>query len=347
MLKSKTAFVLGAGTSFEVGLPTGLGLANEISGLLNLRFPNGHDLSDGDRLIFDAMRMYSAKSQQPPDYINKLIHAGWAIREAMPLAKSIDNFVDAHREDAAIELSSKLSIARAILLAEGRTLLKFDEKARKPILASEQIRKTWLPSMFKLLNEGVSRVDMGSIFDNVVFIVFNYDRCLEHYLYYALIEYYRLTEIESQDIMKNLKIVHPYGTVGALSWQDGSTVSYGCNPSPTELLQSACGIRTFTEGFSDTQNSPNSISALIAACERIVFLGSAFHSINMKFFTSEKKDKAYQIIGTGYKISDDSIGILENQLRANFRGPTSVKINNRFTCSDFFDHYEFRLRSSA
>lgn len=95
---SKTVFILGAGASAEVELPVGEALTKPITDLVDIRFDRGNWIS-GDPLIVDALQNHVRKTSPSNPDINPYLHAGWRIRDAMPLAASIDNFLDGHRED--------------------------------------------------------------------------------------------------------------------------------------------------------------------------------------------------------------------------------------------------------
>ena len=110
MIKQKIVFVVGAGASKEVGVPIGRDLTSNIAVALDIQFPDGYQQSSGSYLICQALRRLVEK-QNSRD-INPFLHAGWAIRDAAPLALSIDNFIDAHRQDERIKLCGKLAIAR-------------------------------------------------------------------------------------------------------------------------------------------------------------------------------------------------------------------------------------------
>jgi hypothetical protein len=86
--------------------------------------------------------------------------------------------------------------------------------------AIEKIKKTWLHRFVQLLHTGVSVDDVGKLFENVSIIKFNYDRCIEHFLLYAIHDIYHLDAGRTEELLSTLKIVHPYGTIGRLPWQN-------------------------------------------------------------------------------------------------------------------------------
>lgn len=138
-----------------------------------------------------------------------------AIRDAMPQALSIDNYLDAHSSDEKIELCGKLAIVECILEAERQSRLFFKLPEASGIDMSG-LNETWYANFFQLLTENVRKEDVGKVFENVSFIVFNYDRCIEHFLVYATANYYRITIENAQQLVSKLTLLHPYGVVGRL-----------------------------------------------------------------------------------------------------------------------------------
>jgi hypothetical protein len=210
---TKTVFVIGAGASEEVNLPIGKQLKKEIADRLNITF-DWQTLKTGDAHIASALRAHT-------NNINPYLHAGRLIRDAMPQAISIDSFIDNHAGDEMIELCGKLAIVRSILEAERNSKLFFRwDQTQKP--SFENIESTWYSRFWNLLNEGCGLSGVQERLKRVSFINFNYDRCLEHYLYHSFQNYYRISDVESKKLVEEIRIIHPYGSVGKLNWQNSN-----------------------------------------------------------------------------------------------------------------------------
>ncbi|MBV8799423.1 MAG: hypothetical protein JO208_06415 [Alphaproteobacteria bacterium] len=134
MLKRKTVFVIGAGASCEVGLPSGQQLRERIARALNMYFQHGSEQTAGSRAIYEAFRVLARNEGND---INLYVRAGWMIRDAAPLSLSIDNFIDAHRGDVAVEKCGKLAIAETILEAERASTLFVDKLNGAPSISAE------------------------------------------------------------------------------------------------------------------------------------------------------------------------------------------------------------------
>ncbi len=111
-MPQNTVFVVGAGASQEADLPTGDGLKSGISELLDIRFSESNRLENGDDTIADALKRHVLQPDGSWGDINPYLHEARHISGALPLAISIDNFIDQHRNNEKIALCGKLAIVR-------------------------------------------------------------------------------------------------------------------------------------------------------------------------------------------------------------------------------------------
>lgn len=345
MFNLKTLFVVGAGASHEVGLPIGSQLKSDISQRLNITFPNGWEQESGDREIAQALRKHVSLTGEGAD-INPYLHAGWIMRDAMPQASSIDNFIEAHEGDGKIELCGKLAITRAILEAESRSNLYIDEHQSNASLDYRRFQDTWYVKLMQLLTEGRRKRDIDKIFKNVSFISFNYDRCIEHFLYHALQTYYSLPPDESAALVNMLPIYHPYGTVGMLPWQDRpGIVPYGGNSHGDDILSLSAQIKTFSERVED-EPSIAEMHRIVQEAEVAVFLGFGFHPQNLELLKPSDASEARHIYATAIGISQNDREVVERQVRSLFQreGPFPyVHLRESFECNSLLDEYRRTL----
>lgn len=348
MFRSKTLFIAGAGASYEVGLPIGTGLKKLIADSLDLYFEGG-ELYRGNRAIMDALRQHISK-EEPGLQTDPYLVAGRTISAAMPQAISIDNFLDAHRDDPRIELCGKLGIVSSILEAERGSKLYFD-----PYNSEEfptDLGSAWHSLFFQRLTEGVPKADLDNIFNNVSIITFNYDRCIEHFLYNALKVYYGIDGGKASEIMSRLQVHHPYGRVGYLPWQTGyvPTVPFGGDRNGfDDLLTLAGQIKTFTEQLEDGDDL-RAIRREVEDAEVVIFLGFAFADQNMELLKPARKSEARRIFATATGISKSDCEVVEEQIaellskeRSKFV-PTlwddfDLDLRNDLTCSGLFTEY--------
>jgi len=186
MFKSKTLFIVGAGASQEIDLPTNTQLKAVIAEKLDIDLFGTLDrAAAGDSEIARAIEEHAKRNNVDT---NILVGDAWKIRDAMPQAISIDNFIHTHGTTPGIVLCGKLGIAQAILEAERDSkLIVGDEKTRQfDEIDYGGIQKTWYSPFFQLLTENVRNEEVDSLFDQISIITFNYDRCIEHFLYHSI-----------------------------------------------------------------------------------------------------------------------------------------------------------------
>lgn len=225
MFGQKIVFVVGAGASAEFGLPVGSGLKQKIASKLRIAWRDGYDLASGDERIVEALRRTVRDSSGRRGDINPYVAAGHTIAGAMGQAFSIDNFIDAHQGNEKIELCGKLAIAASIIDAESKSKLmplnRRDNQPHRhePTIDFVSVENTWLGCLQKMLFDGVPKTKAEHIFQNISFVTFNYDRCIEHFFLESIINYYDIPRDDAVYIVDNLKIFHAYGKVGFLPWQ--------------------------------------------------------------------------------------------------------------------------------
>ncbi len=297
--------VIGAGASFELGLPLGSNLRGQIADLVDIRYDHYNQTSGDHQLGHHLLEIAQEASQRD---INYLIHKCWLMRDALPAAISIDNLIDAHRNDQDFAEIGKMAIAKAILTAERKSKLYFDpNKGQRFTLSS--VDGTFLIPIFQILTENLAREDVGQIFNNISFIVFNYDRCLEIFFPNALMAYYGLDRNEADKICENATIIHPYGRVGEFG-RGQSLASAGFGAERVNIRQIAGGIRTFSEGIAEGDVDIE-IKSAIENADQIVFLGFAFHPMNMDILRPKGTSRITEIYGTTHGLSDAAIRSVE------------------------------------
>jgi hypothetical protein len=302
-----TVFVVGAGASSDFDLPTGDGLIKTIAPLLDLYFEAGH-LTRGDHQVLEAIHQHARATVGEYHAIGHLIGKARLISEAMPAALSIDNFIDAHRGDGDLEICAKLAIVKSILIEERKSNL-FGITENHKSFDFWKIRNTWLVRFFQMASENISVGELRDIFCNVSIVVFNYDRCIEAFIPRMLSHYYGIAIEKARDVASTLRIVHPYGMVGTYTSLHGLSVDFGS--TELNLLQEAKGIRTFCEGVADPALA-GAVSELLGEAETLVFLGFAFHPINMRLLDVAAPNLR-RIFATTYGLSKSSQSSVEDE----------------------------------
>ncbi len=340
MAGGKTVFVLGAGASAEAMLPTGAGLKEKISDLLDIR----HDFSrqiGGDREIYNAITAWSEREKAEAP--TRTTDTARFVAHAMPQAMSIDNFIDAHAGDDRVEICGKLAIVRSILAAEQQSLLYFDPSSKRPWLDFRKTKETWFNSLTQLAYENCRIDDLKDRLSSIAFVVFNYDRCLEHFLYESVMNYYRIDHNTAAEIVADVEIYHPYGQVGHLHWQkQGQSIGFGANPHWQQLQDLAKEIKTFTEGTDPNSADLPAIHGCIENATSLIVLGFAFHKLNMDLLApgsarSVQRKKCY---ATASGISNPDLDSVHKEIaRVTNNSVYSYEVRNDRRCAELFMEY--------
>ena len=340
-MSQNSVYIIGAGASKEANLPTGHELKIIISNLLNMKFNSGR-LERGDHLIVEALRSHVLNSNEEREGINPYIQEAHHINGALPLAISIDNFIDSQRGNIKLALCGKLAIVRSILKAEKDSTMYFEKYSSNPEINFSSLDKTWYLSFFQLLTENCELSEIEERFKSVTLIVFNYDRCIEHFIFNALKKYYHVTDVDAANLVKYIKIYHPYGSVGSLPWQDEKTkIEFGAEVNANELLSLTNKIKTFTEGTDPNASDIISIKKHVCIATKLVFIGFAYHKLNMDLIAPKKCEGpgAMSCYATAYGISKSDTNIINQQLSNLHKNHISVYLSNS-KCSDFFSEFK-------
>jgi len=338
-MSGNTVFIIGAGASEEAKLPAGDALKTKIAKLLDIRFDEwGGKLEHGDRTILEALKKHAR--QNDVSSLIKYLHAAHLIRDALPQAISIDNFIDAHPDNDLITLCGKLAIVRSILNAEKSSLLYFAKSSTDTNIKYSSLQSTWYIPFFQLLTENCSKDNLEERFESITLIIFNYDRCIEHCIYYALQNYYNLPKEEAAKLIKIINIYHPYGDVGTLPWMNqNGAMKFGADTNYDQLLELSKKIKTFTEGTDTESSEILEIRKKMSMASRFVFLGFAFHKLNMQIIApgqiNDKSNSKVRCFATTYGISDNDKEIIEEQIKNLYHNEIRVNLAN-LKCCEFF-----------
>lgn len=302
-------FVVGAGASAEFNLPVGSELVKEIASALSFDIDEfGSVRSYADEILFKAIRQSLGQEKS-----NSAYSAASSIRKNMGLAPSIDNFLEARKSDLNLIEVGKLAIARTLLRAEKRSTLAFDETNHYNRLEFSTMQENWLKVLFRILVEGRDYRGFLECLSRLSFVVFNYDRVIERFLFLATESYFEVESAKVADDLKSrLNIVHPYGVLGSLQSQVIGS-GFGRADDPFSLTHSANQLRTFSEGVADGTVKAM-ISDFIAKSEAVFFLGFAFHPINVKLLET-RYHVVSRFLGTVHGISESNCAIISRELK--------------------------------
>tara|TARA_R110002096_G_scaffold416576_2_gene619252 strand:+ start:70014 stop:71093 length:1080 start_codon:yes stop_codon:yes gene_type:complete len=358
-MSENTVFVIGAGASAEADLPTSVNLLEKISP--KLKFTREvFDWEGGDYQILAALKSFC---QANGEHIDTYAQAGSQIHEALPLALSIDNYIDNNRGKREVELCGKLAIVQSILEAEKGSIFYFDINKNVFDIDYSSLKGTWYLSFFQMLTENCEFSELKHRFNSITLIIFNYDRCIEHFLIHAIKKYYPVGLAAAKEMVEELNIIHPYGQVGGiLSASEHNNTIFGAKLQFDRLLKLADEIRTFTEASDIDATNRSKMHSKLSAADRLIFLGFGFHELNMQLLTPETGgiETFPEYFGfpncyaSSFGIEEDGQNIIKRRIASLFDDASLSdedyksrlkKINIRDAkCNSFFAHYLMSLK---
>lgn len=349
MLNTNTVFVIGAGSSCELGLPTGDKLRLSLMRILE---------RDGDNSIFTNPTLNQIIHGKLASYtgsewglkFEEYARAAERIKKALPMAQSIDNLIHAHRTDSNVIDIGKIAIAIAIIAEEHESYIKSElgnvsqlvEPAR---FDDERFLSSWYLPLMRLIVSGETKENIRRIFANTSFIVFNYDRCLEHFLINAVRSYFNISPDEAADIVNEVVIIHPYGQVGFLPWQASPIDSPKCQfgHGHTDISAISRGIYTFTESIDEGITA--SCKRLIESAETLVMMGYGFLPRNTDLLSCESPSNVSRVFATACGIGETDLNIVKSEI-SHILGKTIDRFSpfvERSTCRTLMDNNWMRL----
>ncbi|MCW3847472.1 hypothetical protein OF829_09475 [Sphingomonas sp. LB-2] len=349
MYKKRTVFVIGAGCSHEFDLPLGPKLRDHIfSAALN-----------GTSGVVGQAMLRAPIPNANIDIDRRMA----AFANGLHSKASIDQYLHFHREDEWKVMLGKCAIAATILESERASKLARGMVAHGML----SIGDTWLLKLFHGMNDDTDLPTVERLFQNVSFICFNYDRCVE-VAFFNAIRFLTDAPLERvAEVMQRLRIWHPYGTVGTLDFQSfGERNALLGFPQTSvgfeEVLQGAKLLRTFTQGMDDEKILAEMRTALSEA-EQVVYLGFSFLDQNMELLKAPTPKPSSAIYATTLGLSSPDKNLARWAMASATVDPASpdeplavFRRNNAIaerrkkvdtlhaTASEFFDHFGNALR---
>lgn len=341
--------VLGAGASKEVGLPIGSELTTSIAQSLSFKIENFGRLAGGNDQIRECIYKLAQNSTSTPGSVDDYYQAALKICDSMPLAPSIDNFIDSHRVDKKIAKMGKLAIAACILKAEKQSTLYVNRSNSYNKPNFKKLKGTWFTELFSLFSQHCVSDQLEERLSRLTIISFNYDRCFKHFLRNALLTYYTISPEEADRIVSRVTVLHPYGSVGSMRFDTGlQGIEYGQQPASDDLLRSAESIRTFTESTDEDSNETGTVRERIANAKTLVYLGFAFHPLNMRLLYGSalpsKNGRDCDVFATAMGISESNRSLIADDLaRMGGYANTRVHLRQSLTAGGLISEYSRHL----
>jgi hypothetical protein len=319
MFSVPTVFVVGAGAGVDVDMLTGDTLCNEIAKKVNIAFEGGTKKISGDDRTYEAVRRI--RVQRGID-INELMAAGRRISKGIHFSGSIDSYIHTYKDDELIKIAGKLGIVQTILEYERKSKL-FVDMTKHPFKFRDDagVLKSWLRKFMVLLQEGiVLKQNLDHLFKNVMIINFNYDRCVEQFLYRACQSLFGIDDGRAAELIGKLRIYHPYGIVAPLPWQPPGGVEFGGHPyGEDDYGKLIDNIRTFNEEVEEGTEL-RVLQEVFAVSKRFVFLGFHFHKQNLELITPRAMHGDIEVYATALNRSSSDIEDIKVKMTRVFGG---------------------------
>lgn len=316
----RTVIVVGAGASHEFGLPVGTTLQSEIRKITKMDVSSGGIRPFSSNLFFhDILPDVAMQSHYTVNDTVRLAKKANHISNGVEHAASIDNYLDAHRTDTETVAIGKLAIAACILEAEFESSLAYSGKGagfhgRRHSGVDIEPHNTWIGLLTKALSAGRDFDTFCEAISSIDFVCFNYDRCIERYLFGAASLIYPVEAFDVEKLSDALNIIHPYGSLGDLNPIDGEHGTFGRHKDRQFLISASRNIRTFTEGMeSDVRVK---ISRAFTNAENAVFLGYGFISVNDEFLFDEGPFEIPSLLGTTYGVSEERSEFIAGKMKS-------------------------------
>jgi hypothetical protein len=275
----KKVFVLGAGTSRDFGFPSGIELMKEIHS--SWKHPDETAISN----YVDIMEKLKKEFRSDPNRVAEEKIKKLSYRFYLSGADSIDDFLSQCKDEVDLQFG-RLTILKVILEKEQKTkefgdgtLFKWEENWLR-ILFGEEFRFDNIEQLKKELES-----------EQFYFVIFNYDRCVEHFLYTAIQNYYGLEGQATKDIINKMRFYHVYGQLAPLEWQpEGNPIRFGDDVFD-DLYRFVPNIKIVNEDRGDAQNIRDKIGAQIRDANKVYILGFGFQDSNWKLLGIDEYKK--------------------------------------------------------
>ena len=314
MIREETVIIVGAGASVDLGLPLGGELKKRVVDLLStpVRSELQRSFHFGLASVFDNDH---TRVQETLGYAQRF-------RDAILNAASIDNFLDQHRHQTDFIEAAKLAIAVCIAESEKGSSLAC-QKVQDNFFG--QTKKYFLNDLMTIVARGHDIESIRRSLENVTFVTFNYDRCIQRYIALWMKNSFGVDEVEA---LGWVKCLHVYGSLGDLNAAGDvqSPFNYqGDTPFQNLhlIMPKLKGrIKTFTE--QEDADVATEIDDALTKANVALFVGFGFEEQNMRFFSRKHAFKA--VYATVHSFSEENAVFMEEHLTRLFIGTVKGKV---------------------
>jgi hypothetical protein len=342
MFNKQIVLIIGAGASHDkYGLPLGGQLASSIAGDTNFHFGQyANRPTRGDADLFDSVIYRRFRSDK--EKLDLYTEAGHRLAAAIGSTVSVDDALYQLSDFPEAVQLGKICIMRSILKAERGSVLRTQDSGQP---GADAGRDGWIEQIFSMAITNFKLNEIKHAFKRITFINFNYDRCIEHYLFWSL-QRLGLTSEDASETIQNLDIIRPYGTLGSVVPGAPSFLNFGELP-PSDPVGMIGRIRTFTE--SDALHDHAKLSSALVGASLIVFLGFGFHSQNLRLLTlpPDQQLRRAKVLATVVGVHGANIPELKSRLGGALRVDGDMVETYDMTASEILQKLRMKINMAV
>ena len=312
MITVPTVFILGAGSNTDYGFPSGKELVDEICrpiGQTDYRDPKNTTMS------YNTFLEYKIDINKYQVFQKELIES----------RLSIDTFIENRQEFDEI---GRKAMAITLLKCENSERLF---RGKYPNFHFENKRNLeklydWYDLLWSYLARPFSLENISK--NKLAIITFNYDRSLEHYFFTALKRSSGKNDADCALALKSIPIIHLYGSLGPLPWEDKGGVPYDSNASVDCVERSYKFIELIrAQANSATSGKFEASHHYIDAATRVFILGFGFDYTNIRRLKLHELLKSKEVWATSLGLSKSVKEVIVRAPVKRVRSGTSDVIN--------------------
>lgn len=293
MITDSTILILGAGASKPYGYPTALELRQEIITKFLPLYKKFFDTND--------QKLY------PDNH---------------PLIRTLTQLIDVFKKSSTSSIDLFLSRNKSYYKI-GKEIISFllanyemESKFREDIVDRKY---DWYFALYNILTQDiVNPDDIDKFNDNKISIItFNYDRSFENFIYESLLNSFTTKREEINNLVKKLKILHVYGKLAPLPWENINGVGYQSSQLQDSPGRYSDNIQIIYE---ERESVREEILNLINEAQNIFFLGFGYAKENLEAIGLNRP-----ILKKGHNIWGTALGLTDNEIIKNI---SLIRTNN-------------------
>lgn len=256
-----TTFVIGAGTSIPFGMPSGFDLLKKIC----------QSDCDLDQTRYPFFTNAANTCLHP---YTKIPHDEFREKLRTSSFDSVDRFIQDNEEYVKY---AKACISHLLLQAERNAAFHCTDALYQKV-NQNAFRRLW--------NAMGQSGDVSKEIYRHRFVTFNYDRLLEHFVYTSLRQGQGFSHEDAMDVVKDLDIVHVYGSLGEY---EGETINHysdkvqgAYNASTHSFSQSVKSLNLLLTDRASNENSER-VTQHFRDAPNVVVLGFGFEYTNCQY----------------------------------------------------------------